>query len=101
MSLSTLKPQRRNALTVKKKMELIKTAESNPKLGVRKLAELYECGKTQISSIMKEKQSILELYEANMTSESVQSRKRTRPCEYSDINKALHEYSDINKALHE
>ena len=41
---------------------------------------------------MEEKQLILELHAANMASESVQSRKRTRICEYSDINKALHEW---------
>ena len=92
MSLSTLKPQGKNTLTLKKKVEVIKAAESNPKLGVRKLAELYDCGKTQISCILKEKQSILELYEANVASESVRSRKRTRTCEFSDINEALHEW---------
>ena len=63
-------------------MEVIKAAESNPKLGVRKLAELYDCGKTQISCILKEKQSILKMHVANVASESVRSRKRTRNCEF-------------------
>jgi len=91
MSLSTLKPGKIHLLS-RKKVEVIKAAESNPKLGVKKLAELYDCGKTQISCILKEKKSILELYEANMASENVQSRKRTRTCEYSYINEALHEW---------
>ena len=68
ISLSTLKPQGRNPLTLKKQVEVIKAAESDPKLSVRKLAESYDCGKTQISSILKEKQSILELCEANVAS---------------------------------
>ena len=92
MSLSTLKPKGKNTLTLKQKVDVIKTADSNPKISVRKLAEIYDCGKTQISSILKDRQSILELFEANVASDSVSSRKRTRPCEYSDINKALHEW---------
>ena len=66
ISLSTLKP--RNPFTLKKKVEVIKAAESDPKLSVRKLAESYDCEKTQISSILKEKQLILELCEANVAS---------------------------------
>ena len=54
MSLSTLKPGKIHLLS-RKKVEVIKAAESNPKLGVKKLAELYDCGKTQISCILKEK----------------------------------------------
>jgi len=68
-------------------VDVIKTADSNPKIGVRKLAEMYDYRKTQISIILKDRQSILELFEVNV--HSVSSRKRTRPC---DINKALHEW---------
>ena len=93
MSLSTLRSKGpRNALTLKKKVEVIKAARNNPEFGVRKLAELFECGRTQISSILKEKDAILELYEANQASESVCSQKRCRPCEFSDINEALHKW---------
>ena len=49
--LSTLKT--RNVLTLKKKVEIIKTAKKKPEFGVRKLADLFECGRTQTSSILK------------------------------------------------
>ena len=52
MSLSTLKTQGRNALSLKKKVEVIKAAKHNPQFGVRRLAELFGCGRTQISSIL-------------------------------------------------
>ena len=42
-----------------------------------------------ISSILKETDAI---HEANQASESVCSRKRYRPCEFSDINEALHKW---------
>lgn len=90
MSLSTLKP--RNALNLKRKVEVIKAARNNPQFGVRKLAELFDCGRTQISTILKEKDAILELYEANQASESVCLRKRCRPCEFSDVNEALYKW---------
>ena len=32
---------------------------------------MFECGRSQISSLLKNKESILELYEANAASESV------------------------------
>lgn len=93
MSLSTLRSKGpRNALTLKKKVDVIKAARNNPNYGVRKLADLFECGRTQISTILKEKDAILELYEANQASESFSSRKRRRPCEFSGINEALHEW---------
>ena len=76
MSLSTLKTrQARNALSLKKKVEVIKAAKSNPQFGVRRLADMFECGRSQISSLLKNKESILELYEANAASKSVSSRK--------------------------
>jgi len=40
MSLSTLKPKGKNTPTLKQKVGIIKTADSNPKIGVRKLAEI-------------------------------------------------------------
>lgn len=92
MSLSTLKAHGRNALSLKKKVEVIKAAKNNPQFSVRRLADLFGCGKTQISTILKEKETILELFEANAASESVSSRKRARSCEFFDINEALHKW---------
>ena len=56
MSLSTLQLKGpRNALTLKKKVDVIKAARNNPDFGVRKLADLFECGRTRVSTILKEK----------------------------------------------
>ena len=41
------------------------------------------------TAVLKSKESILELYKANASSESVSSRKRARSCEFMDINEAL------------
>lgn len=82
----------RNILSLKKKVEVIQTAKKNPGTGVRKLAGLFDCGRTQISSILKNSASILELYKENIDNESVRSRKRVRSCEFADINEALYEW---------
>ena len=54
MSLSTLKGKSQNTLTLKKKVEVIKVAVES-RVGVRRLAEQFNCGRTQISSILKNK----------------------------------------------
>ena len=40
-------------LSLKPNYEVIKTVEKEPKIGVRKLADLFNCDKTQISYILK------------------------------------------------
>jgi len=45
-----------NDLSLKLKYEVIKTVEREHKIGIRKLAELFSCGKTQISIILKDKE---------------------------------------------
>ena len=49
-------------LTLEKKVEVIKKSESNPSLSVCVLGEIFCCGKTQISTILKSKESIITLY---------------------------------------
>jgi len=44
MSLSTLKPKGKNTNSQAKSGC---NKDNNPKIGVRKLAEIYDCGKTQ------------------------------------------------------
>ena len=89
MSLS--KPRRkRNELSLKKKVELIKKADENPSFGVRKLADLFECGKTQVSGILKDKAKYLNLYESNASSKLV--RKRDRTAQYGGVNEALYDW---------
>ena len=62
MSLSTLKGKSKNTLTLKKKVEVIRAAEESG-VGVRKLAEKFNCGRMQISSILKNKVLIIEYYQ--------------------------------------
>ena len=53
---------KRNDLSLKLKYEVIKTVEKEPKIGIRKLAGLFSCEKTQISTILNNKEKILEMY---------------------------------------
>ena len=68
----------RNTLTLQKKYEVLDMLKKNPLMSVRKLAEQFCCGKTQISNIIKNKEAIVELYESNMQNETIRSRKRAR-----------------------
>lgn len=43
-------------------------------------------------SILKNKNEILELYEANQSSDSLKSRKRKRSCEFGGVNEALYNW---------
>ena len=43
--MSVLQRRKRNELPLQKKVELIKKADANPSFGIRKLAELFECGR--------------------------------------------------------
>lgn len=54
--------KKRNDLPLKMKYEVIKTAEREPKLSVRirKLARVFQCDKTQISMILKNKEMVIE-----------------------------------------
>ena len=55
----------RTHLSLEKKVEVIKKARNHPGITVCSLAELFNCGKTQISYILKNKDSILASYESN------------------------------------
>jgi hypothetical protein len=50
----------RTCLSIDDKVELIKYHESHPQLGLRKIAEKCSCGRTQVSTIIKNKESILD-----------------------------------------
>ena len=62
---------------------------------VRKLANLFHCGKSQISTILKNKAMIKQLYESNASSDLCQARKRIRSSEYSDLNDALYQWYQL------
>ncbi len=56
---------KRNDLSLKTKYEVIKATQREPGISSRKLAETFNCGRSQIQRILKNKQSIKELYEQN------------------------------------
>lgn len=66
-SLPKTKPKR-NDLSLKLKYEVIKAVEKEPKIGIHKLAGLFSCGKTQISTILNNRERIMEMYEAQNAS---------------------------------
>lgn len=57
---------------------------------IRSLAELFNCGKSQIAYVLKNKESLLLSYEANAAGSRVLTKPSARTSEYADINEALH-----------
>ena len=64
-------------------------------IGSRKLAETFQCGRTQIQAILKNKDTIKDLYESNASDKLAQCQKRTRKSEYADINQALYKWYQL------
>ena len=93
MSLSKL--LKRNDLTLKYKYDVIKEAEKNPGIGIRRLAEMFKCGETQISCILKKKAEIVSLYHENASLDLCHTRKRSRPLKFSDVNDALFDWYQL------
>ena len=54
------------------------------------LGECFQCGRTEIASILREKASILALFEENAAGGSFHMRKRSRNSDNADINEALY-----------
>ena len=52
---------------------------------------LLKCGRTQIQSIVRNKEKILSQYEANVPS----SRRRYRPGEFEDVNQAMYTWYSL------
>ena len=82
--------KRRCHLSLQKKFEVIQKSESSPGMSVIALSELFGCGKTQISAILKNTDSIIALYESNASSSLMHTEIKSRVSEYSEINDALH-----------
>ncbi len=89
-AMASVAGKKRCHLTLEKKVEVIKKSKSDPSLSVGALGEIFGCGKTQISTILKSKKSIITLYESNAS--SLLARRKPRTSEYSDINDALYKW---------
>ena len=87
--MSSKKNSKRKYLTLEKKVQLIKAAQKNPGVNVRSLTEQFQCGKTQAAGILKKKESLLSMYEANFS--TVQA-KISRTSQHSEINVALFDW---------
>ena len=75
----------RNDLSLKCKVEVIEYAKNNLSQSSRKIAEVFNCERTQIQAIITKKAI---KYEANAPA----SWKRHRRTEFSDINEAMYKW---------
>ena len=81
----------RKDLMLDMKYEVIKTAEREKKL-CAKLAQMFCCKKTQISTVLKNKENIKVLYEAIASGERCHTSKIIRESKFSEMNKALYQW---------
>ncbi len=59
--------KKRNYLKLEKKVEVIKAMERDRTLNHRTLASMFNCGRTQIAQILKNKDSVMSLYQSNQS----------------------------------
>ena len=83
---------KRSDLTLAQKYEVVKTAERERKIGVRKLGQIFGCGKTQISTMLRNKERIKELYETNASGDRCHTSQRIRESKFSEVNEALYQW---------
>lgn len=79
--------KKRAHLSLETKVQVINQAKANSQLTVRSLAEMFGCGRTQISDILKNKDEILSAYESNAS-----TSKKKRISKFSDVNEALYQW---------
>ena len=76
----------KKTLTLQEKNKFLDFAEANEKLGCRKLADVFQIGKTAANNILKNKQILREQYKHCHD----KTKKRSLPGKY--INDILHEW---------
>ena len=79
---------KRKCLALSEKVDVIKTA-NRESIGTRKLAEMFECGKTQVVTTLQNKDEILAMWNSN---EGAETQRRLRTGKYSEINHLLWEW---------
>lgn len=79
--------KKRVHLSLETKVKVINQAKSDSQVTVRSLAETFGCGRTQISDILKNKESILLAYESNAS-----TCKKRRASKFGDVNEALYQW---------
>ena len=81
-------PNTRKVLTLKDKIAVINYVNKNPGCGSRKVASVFNCGKTQIQGILKNRAEITEEFEKNVS----ENRKRHRVEDNAAINEAVYRW---------
>lgn len=89
MASSASGSHKRKYLSLEKKIEVINHLKKNPGTSIRVLGEIFCCGKTQIAHIIKNKESIESLYQANTSGSRIHTNK-SRSSEYVEVNDALY-----------
>ena len=79
---------KRNTLCLADKVNVIEYAKQNPSAGTRTIAEVFECGRTQIQTILKKQESITHDYETNAPA----ARKRSRSPQYENIDTTVYDW---------
>ena len=59
------KQAQKNTLSLGDRVKLIDYAKKNPGVGTRRIAEIFKCGRTQVQTILKAKESIIADFETN------------------------------------
>jgi len=85
--------------TLKRRYELVKETEMNPRSNAGSLGEKSDCDKTQVYSILKEKASIIQQYESNASGSACHSVQRSRNSPFSKINDTLYEWCGMQEYL--
>ena len=80
--------KKKRYLTLKQKVEVIKTFAKNSGICHRSLDEQFGCGRTQIGKILRDRVSIMSQYQSNASENS----KVSRVSEFEQVNKALYEW---------
>ena len=81
------KRKARNELPLEKRFQIVEYENSKGLTGVRKHAEKFGCGKTQVINILNQKTLVREEYERGFSS----AKKRNCTSQYSDVNDAVWE----------
>ena len=89
MSCSKNASVKYKTLTLGERINVLDYAKRNPKLGCRKLAEIFGVGKTQIAAIFKGEKSIRACHESM---DQLSRNKRTREGKYEKINEAVYKW---------
>ena len=77
--------RKRKELTLQEKVEGMDFKNKNPATTLRQIANKFQCGKTQIQSILRDQQNLLDKSKASGNA----ANKRARTCRYQDIDLAM------------